>query len=71
MAAPCVGEFWGAQYYADEEFHARLVLSVVGEKEVIVATPDMDVYEVGAVVVRLLLTDQNLGKAAVECIRKK
>ena len=45
MAVPCVGEFWGVQYYADEEFHARLTVSVVGGKEMIVVTPDLDVYE--------------------------
>ena len=45
MVAPCVGEFWGVQYYADEEFHARLIVSVVGGKEIIVATPDLDIYE--------------------------
>ena len=45
MAVPCVGEFWGVQYFAGDEFHARLVVSVVEGKEVIVTTPDLDVYE--------------------------
>ena len=45
MAGPSVGEYWGVQYYVDEEFHARLVVSVVEGKEVIITTPDLDVYE--------------------------
>ena len=45
MAVPCVGEFWGVQYYVGEGFHARLVVSVVEGKEVIITTPDLDVYE--------------------------
>ena len=45
MAAPCVGEYWGVQYYVGEGFHARLVVSVVEGKEVIITTPDLDVYE--------------------------
>ena len=45
MAVPCVGEYWGVQYYEDEEFHARLIVSVVGGKEVIITSPDLDVYE--------------------------
>ena len=45
MAGPSVGEYWGVQYYVDEEFHARLIVSVVEGKEVIITTPDLDVYE--------------------------